>query len=70
MDSWEWNKLAAAVLGTLAFVLAVHLAAEAIFTVPPPAKPGYVAAEPAPAPPPAADSAKTPENPPGNPSQD
>jgi cytochrome c len=42
MDSWEWNKIAGAVLGTLIFVLAVKFAAEAIFETPLPAKPGYV----------------------------
>ncbi|HEY0281596.1 MAG TPA: cytochrome c family protein [Rhizomicrobium sp.] len=42
MDSWEWNKIAGAVLGTLIFVLAVKFTAEAIFESPLPAKPGYV----------------------------
>jgi cytochrome c len=42
MDSWEWNKIAGAVLGTLIFVLVVKFAAEAIFETPLPAKPGYV----------------------------
>ena len=42
MDSWEWNKIAGAVLGTLIFVLVVKFAAEAIFETPAPAKPGYV----------------------------
>ena len=42
MDSWEWNKIAGAVLGTLIFVLVVKFAADAIFETPPPAKPGYV----------------------------
>jgi cytochrome c len=42
MDSWEWNKIAGAVLGTLLFVVILKLASEAIFEVPPPAKPGYV----------------------------
>jgi cytochrome c len=42
MDSWEWNKIAGAVLGTLIFVLAVKFAAEAIYDTPLPAKPGYV----------------------------
>jgi hypothetical protein len=52
MDGWEWNKIAAAVLGALIFVLVVHFVAETIFTVPAPAKPGYVASEPVkPAPP-------------------
>jgi cytochrome c len=42
MDSWEWNKIAGAVLGTLIFVLVVKFTAEAIYDVPKPAKPGYV----------------------------
>jgi cytochrome c len=42
MDSWEWNKIAGAVLGTLIFVLVVKFVAEAIFEAPTPAKPGYV----------------------------
>jgi cytochrome c len=41
MDSWEWNKIAGAVLGTLLFVLAIKFVAAAIFDVPPPQKPGY-----------------------------
>lgn len=42
MDSWEWNKIAGAVLGTLIFVMVVKIATEAIYEVEPPAKPGYV----------------------------
>ena len=42
MDSFEWNKIAGAVLGTLIFVLVVSFATEAIFEVPKPAKPGYI----------------------------
>jgi cytochrome c len=42
MDSWEWNKIAGAVLGTLIFVLVVKFVTEAIFETKPPAKPGYV----------------------------
>jgi cytochrome c len=42
MDSWEWNKIAGAVLGTFMFVLVVKIATEKIFEVPEPAKPGYV----------------------------
>ncbi|HEY2444535.1 MAG TPA: c-type cytochrome [Rhizomicrobium sp.] len=42
MDSFEWNKIIGAVLGTLLFVVAVKIVSEAIFEVPPPAKPGYV----------------------------
>jgi hypothetical protein len=46
MDSWEWNKIAAAILSALVFVLVVDFAAETIFAVPLPAKPGYIAPEP------------------------
>jgi cytochrome c len=42
MDSFEWNKIAGAILGTLIFVLVVKFASEAIFEVPEPKKPGYV----------------------------
>jgi cytochrome c len=42
MDSWEWNKIAGAVLGTLIFVMVVKIVSEAIYEVEPPAKPGYV----------------------------
>jgi cytochrome c len=42
MDSWEWNKIVGAILGTCLFVLIVKLASESIFEVPPPAKPGYI----------------------------
>jgi cytochrome c len=42
MDSFEWNKIAGAVLGTLLFVVAVRIASGFIFEVEPPAKPGYV----------------------------
>jgi len=42
MDSWEWNKIAGAVLGTLIFVLVIKFVAEAIYETKPPAKPGYV----------------------------
>jgi cytochrome c len=42
MDSWEWNKIIGAVLGTAMFVVIVKIATEAIYDVPPPAKPGYV----------------------------
>jgi len=42
MDSFEWNKIIGAVLGTLLFVVAVKIVTEMIFEVPPPAKPGYV----------------------------
>jgi cytochrome c len=42
MDSFEWNKIAGAVLGTLLFVVAVRIATGFIFEVEPPVKPGYV----------------------------
>jgi cytochrome c len=42
MDSFEWNKIAGAVLGTLIFVLVVKFTTEAIFDVEKPSKPGYV----------------------------
>jgi len=42
MDSWEWNKIAGAVLGTLIFVMVIKIAGEVIYEVEPPAKPGYV----------------------------
>ncbi|MFL5237202.1 MAG: c-type cytochrome [Rhizomicrobium sp.] len=42
MDSFEWNKIAGAVLGTLLFVVAVRIASGLIFEVEPPAKPGYI----------------------------
>jgi len=42
MDSWEWNKIAGAVLATLMFVLVLSIIGGAIFEVPMPAKPGFV----------------------------
>ena len=42
MDSFEWNKIVGAVLGTLIFVLVVSFATEAIYEPEKPAKPGYV----------------------------
>jgi cytochrome c len=44
MDSFEWNKIVGAVLGTLLFVVAVKIGSEMLFEVPEPAKPGYVVA--------------------------
>jgi cytochrome c len=41
MDSWEWNKIAAGVLGTLLIVLVIKFVAEAVYQTPLPAKPGY-----------------------------
>jgi cytochrome c len=42
MDSFEWNKIAGAVLGTFIFVLVVKFTADAVFEAPKPSKPGYV----------------------------
>ena len=42
MDSWEWNKIAGAVLGTLIFVMVIRIVGEAVYEAPTPAKPGYV----------------------------
>ncbi|HEV2651030.1 MAG TPA: cytochrome c family protein [Rhizomicrobium sp.] len=41
MDSWEWNKIAGAVLGTLIFVLVVKFATDAYFEVEKPVKEAY-----------------------------
>ncbi|MEI9990726.1 MAG: cytochrome c family protein [Rhizomicrobium sp.] len=41
MDSWEWNKIAGAILGTLIFVLVVNFATEALFEPEKPAKEAY-----------------------------
>jgi cytochrome c len=43
MDSWEWNKIAGAVLGAVLFVLVVKLVADKIYDSPAPAKPSYSA---------------------------
>ena len=42
MDSFEWNKIFGAVLGTLVFVFVVRIAAETLYEAEAPAKPGYV----------------------------
>jgi len=42
MDSFEWNKIAGAVLGVLLFVVAVKIGSEMLFETPEPAKAGYV----------------------------
>ena len=42
MDSFEWNKIAGAVLGTLIFIFVIRLVAEAVYEPEMPAKPGYV----------------------------
>ena len=41
MDSWEWNKIIGAVLGTLLFIMIIRIATEAVFEKPELAKPGY-----------------------------
>ncbi len=41
MDSWEWNKIAGAVLGTLIFVVVLGILTEAVYQPHQPAKPGY-----------------------------
>src|SRR3954471_7664393 len=41
MDSWEWNKIAGAFLGTLIFVLVITFATEAIFEPEKPVKEAY-----------------------------
>jgi cytochrome c len=42
MDSFEWNKIIGAVLGTAIFIFVVRLVAEHIYEPEKPAKPGYV----------------------------
>ncbi len=42
MDSFEWNKIAGAVLGTALFVMVVKIGTEAVFYVPPLEKQAYV----------------------------
>jgi len=42
MDSFEWNKIIGAVLGTAIFIFVVRQAAEVIYEPQEPAKPGYV----------------------------
>jgi cytochrome c len=41
MDSFEFNKIAGAILGALLFTLATGVIAEVVFSSPTPAKPGY-----------------------------
>jgi cytochrome c len=41
MDSFEFNKMAGAILGALLFTLGTGVVADAIFSRPAPAKPGY-----------------------------
>ena len=42
MDSHEWNKVIGGVLGTVLFVLVVHVGSQALYYAPPPAKPAFV----------------------------
>jgi len=42
MDSFEWNKIIGAVLGTAIFIFVVRVVAEAIYEPIIPAKPGYI----------------------------
>ncbi|HEX3754624.1 MAG TPA: cytochrome c family protein [Rhizomicrobium sp.] len=42
MDSFEWNKIIGAVLGSVLFILVVKVAAETIYEPETPAKPGYI----------------------------
>jgi len=42
MDSFEWNKIIGAVLGTVIFIFVVRLVAETVYEPEKPAKPGYV----------------------------
>lgn len=42
MDSFEWNKIIGAVLGTVIFIFVVRLVAEHIYEPEHPAKPGYI----------------------------
>jgi cytochrome c len=42
MDSFEWNKIIGAVLGSVLFILVIKVVAEAVYEPEKPAKPGYV----------------------------
>ena len=42
MDSFEWNKIIGAVLGTAIFIFVVRLVGEELYKPEQPAKPGYV----------------------------
>lgn len=42
MDSFEWNKIIGAVLGTAIFIFVVRVAGEQLYEAEKPAKPGYV----------------------------
>jgi cytochrome c len=41
MDSWEWNKIAGAILGTLILILVIKFGTEALFEPEKPAKEAY-----------------------------
>jgi cytochrome c len=41
MDSFEVNKIVGAILATFLVMVVLNITAEAVFTAPPPAKPGY-----------------------------
>jgi len=61
MDSFEWNKIVGAVLGSLLFVVALKIGSEMLFEVPEPAKPGYVVAGVPETPAPGAEATQTAE---------
>jgi cytochrome c len=42
MDSFEWNKIIGAVLGSVLFILVIKVAADVIYEPEKPAKPGYI----------------------------
>ena len=42
MDSFEWTKIFGSVLGTVLFVVAVHILSQGLYYAPPPAKPAYI----------------------------
>ncbi len=42
MDSFEWNKIAGAILGSLIFIMVINIAAEHVYEAEAPEKPGYI----------------------------
>lgn len=42
MNSWDWNKIAGAVLATALFVMVIGIVTDAVYDNPMPAKPGYI----------------------------
>ncbi len=42
MNSWDWNKIIGAVLGTALFVMIIGTVTDVVYDAPMPAKPGYV----------------------------